>query len=104
MTWSGLWRLGGRLERLRDAHDTVLGASKDASVWCFRVRDEFNLGVSTDWMSPLHSVHWHGISDGVISQCHILLDHFLESSASEESLTSLIHKDILPDNLFLALG
>ena len=104
MTWSGLWRLGGRLERLRDAHDTVLGTSEDASVWCFRVRDEFNLGVSTDWMSPLHSVHWHGISDGVISQVHVLVDHFLESSASEESLTSLIHKDILPDNLFLALG
>ena len=100
----GLTDLWSRLESLRDTHYTVLGTSEHASVGSVRVWNQLNLRVGAHGMGPLYTPKRHRVSDRVVGQVHVLVHETLEALTSEESFTSRVHQDVLPDDFLLALG
>jgi len=91
VAWSGFLDMRRHMERFRDTHYTVFCTSEETCVRLFRVRDQLNLGHGADRVGPLHSAHWHAVSNGVVGQIHILIHDFLQSIANEKLLSSRVH-------------
>lgn len=104
VSWHSLGDLWSRRNGVRDAHETVLGASEDTGVGRVGVRDVLYLGHSAHGMRHFDPLFRHAVRNCVVRVVHILIEKGLELRTTEEQFSSLVHEDVLPKLLLLADG
>ena len=80
----------------------MLGSFEATCVGLVGMSNEFNLCMSGDRVSHLHSIDRHTIRHRVVGQVHVLVEEGLELRSYKEELSSRVLEDVLPDELLFA--